>query len=114
MEEKPLFDKYQEGRHWENHPTVYAETYIAFLKEEDFDDLLVDVGCGDGRDVAVFQQNGINVLGVDYSPEEIDNAKSKHPNLRFEVQNAEALDFDDNSVGAYFAINVIHYGPSVK
>ncbi len=109
MEEQQLFDKYQEGRHWENHPTVYAERYAAFLKKQDFEGLLIDVGCGNGRDVAVFQENGFNTLGIDYSPKEVAIARSKYPNSKFEVQNVETLNFEKNSVGAYFMINVIHY-----
>ena len=109
MEEKQLFDKYQEGRHWESHPTVYAERYVAFLKEEGFEDLLVDIGCGSGRDVLVFQQNGIHTLGIDYSTQEIENARLRHPNSEFAVRNVERINFEDNSVGAYFMINVIHY-----
>lgn len=67
MEQQQLFDKYKEGKHWENHPTEYAERYSAFLKKQSFSGLLVDVGCGNGRDVAVFQRNGFNVIGVDCS-----------------------------------------------
>lgn len=109
MEEQQLYDKYREGRHWENHPTVYAERFAAFLKQQEFNGVLVDIGCGTGRDAAVFQRNGFNVLGIDCSREEIRKAELNYPTCEFEVQDAEALRFADNSIWAYFMINVIHY-----
>lgn len=109
MQEQQLFDKYQEGKHWENHPTIYAERYAKFLKEQKFNGLLIDVGNGNGRDVAVFHQAGFKVKGIDYSPQEIAKAKQIHPRCNFEIGNVENLRFPNNSVGAYFMINVIHY-----
>lgn len=109
MEERQLFDKYQEGRHWENHPIVYAEKYLRFLKELGFYGLLVDVGCGSGRDVAFFHNNGLETIGIDYSEKEIELARKKYPECKFDVKDVEELDFADNSIGAYFMINVIHY-----
>lgn len=109
MESEKLYEKYNDGRHWERHPTVYAETFVNFLKENNFNGQIVDTGCGDGRDVNVFSQAGFDVLGIDNSEKEITVARKKFPKLNFEVQNAEQLSFKDNSVGAFFMINVIHY-----
>jgi 2-polyprenyl-3-methyl-5-hydroxy-6-metoxy-1,4-benzoquinol methylase len=62
MKEQKLYDKYLDGRHRENHPTIYAERFIDFLKKNIFDALIVDIGCGDGRDVNAFSKEGFNVL----------------------------------------------------
>ncbi|MBI2102639.1 class I SAM-dependent methyltransferase [Candidatus Woesearchaeota archaeon] len=109
MQEQQLFDKYLEGRHWEQHPTTYAESYAQFLKEQSFFGLLVDIGCGSGRDVAFFHQAGQDSMGIDYSLPEISKAKTAHPSCNFLVANCEEIPFRDRSVGAYFMINVIHY-----
>lgn len=109
MKEQQLYDKYLDGRHRENHPTIYAERFIDFLKKSIFDALIVDVGCGDGRDVNAFSKEGFNVLWIDYSENEINIAYKKFPEQKFEVQNAEELNFEDNSIWAFFMINVIHY-----
>jgi ubiquinone/menaquinone biosynthesis C-methylase UbiE len=109
MKEQQLYQKYSDGRHWENHPTLYAERFSEFLKEKKFGGLIADLGCGDGRDVNVFSENGFNALGIDCSEKEIANAKHKFPDLKFEVQDAEALQFKNNSVDSFFMINVIHY-----
>ena len=48
-------------------------------------------------------------MGIDISKKEIQIAKNKFKNLKFEIQNAENMNFENNSVGAFFMINVIHY-----
>ena len=109
MQSKSLYQKYSDGRHWENHPTLYAESFAEFLKEQNFEGLIVDVGCGNGRDVEVFSKLGFNALGIDNVSKEIEDNKKKFPESKFEVQNAESLNFVDKSIDAFFMINVIHY-----
>lgn len=109
MKSKELYQKYSDGRHWEKHPILYAENFAEFLKKVNLCGLLVDVGCGSGRDVNVFSRLGFNALGIDNSKDEIENCKKKYPKLKFEIQNAECLKFKDNLIDAYFMINVIHY-----
>lgn len=109
MREQALFEKYKEGRHWEKHPAIHAERFVQFLKEQHFDDTLVDVGCGSGRDVGTFTDAGLNAIGIDILPGEIKLAQQRYPTCHFEVQDIEHLKFKENSIGAFFAINVIHY-----
>jgi SAM-dependent methyltransferase len=109
MKEKDLYNKYNPGKHWESHPTIYAESFLKFLIQEKFSGLLVDLGCGRGRDVNYFKENGLNVKGIDISKEEINLAKGTFPDSCFEVQDIENLEFKDNSISAIFMINVIHY-----
>lgn len=109
MQQQHLFDKYQEGRHWENHPTAYAVSYADFLRQHRFNTLLVDIGSGNGRDVAVFRDAGLYAMGIDSSLQEIIHARNLHPECRFEEGDVEHLPFSSTSVGAYFMINVIHY-----
>ncbi len=101
--------KYSAGKHWYNHPTAYAEGFAAFLKENGFGGMLVDLGCGSGRDADVFHKAGFNALGVDISKEETLSASARFPGLSFAVQRAEQLGLKGGSVGAFFMINVIHY-----
>ncbi|MBM3233813.1 class I SAM-dependent methyltransferase [Candidatus Pacearchaeota archaeon] len=101
--------KYFDKKHWQNHPAKYSEDFSCFLKSKNFKGMVVDIGCGNGRDVNLFSKNGFRVLGIDNSEEEILFAKSNFPDLNFEVQNAETLNFPDNSIGAFFMINVIHF-----
>lgn len=109
MQSQKLYQKYANGRHWEKHPTIYAETFAGFLNSVNFKGLIVDIGCGNGRDVDVFSKLGFDTLGIDNFKEEVDSDKKKFPELKFEVQDAENLNFKDDSAGAFFMINVIHY-----
>jgi len=109
MHERQLYNKYNPGQHWKKHPTTYSETFANFLKKRQFSGLLVDVGCGDGRDVNLFNNSGFTVTGVDYSKEQIKADKKSFPKLSFEVQNVEHLKFKDESIDAFYMINVIHY-----
>ena len=109
MRSQKLYQKYSSGRHWEKHPTIYAEIFAEFLKSVNFKGLVVDIGSGNGRDVNTFSLFGFKSIGIDNSKKEINACKKKFPELKFEVQNTEKLKFKDNSIGAFFMINVIHY-----
>jgi len=109
MKEKVLYEKYNSGKHWENHPTIYAERFLDFLKERRFSGLLIDLGCGSGRDVNFFSKNGLDVKGIDLDEKEISLAKKNFPEICFEIQDVEKLSFVDKSIDYIFMINVIHY-----
>lgn len=109
MKNETLYDKYLAGRHWELHPTIYAEQFCEFLIGKEFDGKLVDLGCSTGRDVQVFSQNRFEAVGIDYAESDIAIARERYSNCCFEVMNVEQLSFLEKSVGAFFMINVIHY-----
>lgn len=109
MESKSLYQKYANGRHWEKHPIIYAKNFASFLKSANFKGLIVDIGCGNGRDVDIFSKLGFNSLGVDISKEEVISNKKEFPALMFDVQDVEKLKFKEDSIDAFFMINVIHY-----
>lgn len=110
MRNQKLYDKYLHGRHWDFHPGIYAVVFADFLRRERlFKGLLVDLGCGSGSDVAIFAEHSINAIGIDYSEQEVRAAVMRYSHLRFEQQNVEALTFADNSVGALYCVNVMHY-----
>src|SRR3989338_2809865 len=109
MESEVLYNKYLKYKHWEKHPIIYAAKFAEFLKKHNFNGLIVDIGCGNGRDVNFFNESGFEVKGIDYSKEQIKNNKKNFPELIFEIQNVENLKFKKNSIDAFFMINVIHY-----
>jgi SAM-dependent methyltransferase len=55
---------------------------------------VLDVGCGEGYGSALLAERADEVVGVDYSPAAVRHASAAYarPNLRFEVQDAAALD----------------------
>jgi len=109
MRAKALYNKYSSGKHWEQHPTAYAKNFSTFLSKNRFSELLVDVGCGNGRDAAFFTRVGFDTLGIDRVSTEIESDKKSFCDVKFEVGDIEKLKFVSNSVGAFFMINVVHY-----
>jgi ubiquinone/menaquinone biosynthesis C-methylase UbiE len=109
MENINLYNKYLQGQHWYDHPVSYAEEFANLLQKQGFKGRIIDIGSGSGRDVHFFKSLGFEVKGLDYSEDEIKRAQASFPQDNFIVGDAEKLDLLDNSVGAVFMINVIHY-----
>ena len=61
---------------------------------------VLDIGCGVGRVTSYLHSRGLNVSGIDLSPEMIAVARRAHPHLRFDVASMTALPSDDGSLAA--------------
>ncbi|MFD9213975.1 MULTISPECIES: class I SAM-dependent DNA methyltransferase [unclassified Streptomyces] len=73
---------------------------------------VVDAGCGPGRIAAYLAGLGVDVSGIDLSPEMVAVARRAHPELRFEVGNMTALDAADGSLGGIVAwYSTVHTPP---
>lgn len=119
MENQKLFDKYRDGNHWENHPTDYIKEFVFFLSS--YTEILrfikfnseysiIDLGCGNGRDVyRLLDYYYIPAIGLDNNPETIKKAIEKTYKDVFYVQNIENLPFENESQLVFFCINVMHY-----
>ncbi|WP_344425829.1 class I SAM-dependent methyltransferase [Amycolatopsis minnesotensis] len=72
-----------------------------------------DLGCGPGQMSAMLTGMGLDVLGVDLTPEMIDIARAHYPGPRFEVGSMDALDLADGAlVGIVSWYSVIHALPT--
>ncbi|WP_020421682.1 class I SAM-dependent methyltransferase [Amycolatopsis sp. ATCC 39116] len=70
---------------------------------------VADVGCGTGYVTGYLHDAGMDVFGIDLSPEMIAIARRDHPDLRFEVGTMTGLDLADDSVAGIVAFwSVIH------
>jgi trans-aconitate methyltransferase len=71
---------------------------------------VVEAGCGPGVLTAWLHDSGLDVTGVDLSPEMVKIARRDHPHVRYEVGTMTALDRPDASqtgiVAWYSIINV--------
>ncbi len=67
---------------------------------------ILDVGCATGYYSAVFRSMGYEVTGIDISATGIEKARQLHPDIRFEVMDATALDFPTERFDAIFALGV--------
>lgn len=109
MENKKLYETYNNGEHWKNHSENYALSFVEFLKSKNKKVKILDVGCGDGRDLRVFEKEKFDSYGIDILKREIDEIKKRDKKSKVFVENAEKLSFEDESFDAVFMINVIHY-----
>lgn len=72
----------------------------------------VEIGCGPGRVSGYLDTIGVDVFGVDLSPEMIRVAGEYYPHLRFEVGTMMDLDIETSSVdGLVSWYSIIHIAP---
>ncbi len=73
---------------------------------------VADIGCGPGRVTIHLDGLGLDVFGMDLSPEMIRLARAAHPHLRFEIGSMERLDLPDATLGGLVAwYSMIHTPP---
>ena len=74
---------------------------------------VLDVGCGPGHWSAYLHELGIDVTGIDPTPEFIMHARSVHPAVVFREGRAEQLDVPEESLGGVLAwYSLIHAQPA--
>jgi SAM-dependent methyltransferase len=70
---------------------------------------VADVGCGPGYVTHHLHQLGVDVVGIDLSPEMISIARRDYPDVRFEVGTMTDLNLADDSLAGLHAFwSVIH------
>ncbi|MFE7764656.1 class I SAM-dependent DNA methyltransferase [Streptomyces sp. NPDC057438] len=70
---------------------------------------VADLGCGPGRVTGHLASLGLDICGIDLSPEMVAVARWAHPRLRFDVGTMTALDFGDGSLaGALAWYSTVH------
>jgi 2-polyprenyl-3-methyl-5-hydroxy-6-metoxy-1,4-benzoquinol methylase len=77
--------------------------------------LLLDVGCGLGNDLARFARGGALVTGIDIAPRAVELAKANFSQRRldgrFYVMSGESLDFADEAFDVVYCHTVLHFTP---
>jgi SAM-dependent methyltransferase len=70
---------------------------------------VLDLGCGPGRVTRFLHGQGLNVTGIDLSPEMIEAARALNPDLSFAVASMFALPFPDGAINGLVAMySIIH------
>jgi len=69
---------------------------------------ILDLGCGTGHLTAQIAGTGAKVVGVDKSPDMIQQAREKYPALQFEVMDAREMAFPE-SFDAVFSNATLHW-----
>src|SRR5271157_3715002 len=98
--------------------TEYAESHFDYpsMKKQYRDfmsyckgGIILDVGCGPGRDAKYFMMNGYRVIGIDYSEGMIKEAKRRVPEGDFQKLDMRSLDFDRHTFdGVWACASILH------
>jgi len=76
---------------------------------------VLDAGCGPGHVTAFLSGLGLDARGLDLSPGMVDQARRRHPLLRFEVGSMLALPVADGELAGIVAFySVIHLRPEER
>lgn len=73
-----------------------------FDREINENDSVLDAGCGYGR----WSERFNNYVGVDFSPDFIQKAKSKYPNKEFIQADLKSLPFKDKEFDVSFCVSI--------
>ena len=72
---------------------------------------VLDVCCGTGVVTAAIAARGADVTGIDFSAAMLAEARRRHPELRFDPGDAEALPYSDASFDAVVSNFGVHHAP---
>ncbi len=73
---------------------------------------VIDVGCGPGQWTHYLSVHGLDIEGIDPTPEFIEAAQRRYSGNRFRIGQAEHLDVEDGSLGGILAwYSLIHTDP---
>jgi SAM-dependent methyltransferase len=79
------------------------------------DDPVVDVGCGNGRHLALVVEKGMRGIGFDLSRELLSIARSRLPlDAGMVLGDARSLPVQDAFAGAILAVAVLHHIPTTE
>ncbi len=96
------------ARHRRVHPAVLA----SLLKSSRIDaaSSVLEVGCGTGNYVVALQETvDCACRGIDPSQEMLARARGRNAQVRFEMGQAEKLNFDEATFDLVFSVDVIHH-----
>ena len=82
---------------------------VEFLASLPKGSLVLDVGCGNGRNAVCAEKMGLRVVAFDVSPGMVEKAVGKTRETSYALADACLTPFDDSSFDAVIAIAVIHH-----
>ncbi|CAM4420718.1 class I SAM-dependent methyltransferase [Zobellia nedashkovskayae] len=98
----------------EKHSFVYnyGENLIELLDPKE-NERILDLGCGSGQLTFKINELAKETIGIDKSAEMIADAKSKFPNIEFQVKDAENFKFD-KKFDSIFSNATLHWVKNYK
>ncbi|MHA1669044.1 MAG: class I SAM-dependent methyltransferase [Promethearchaeota archaeon] len=96
-------------------PWVPLKKFLEDLKQQDheFNGILIDLGCGNGRNMPLIKNSNNHLLGIDKSLEFLKLAKNRNEyqdlKTHFLMSDMLALPIRPNSINSIFSIASIHH-----
>jgi len=90
------------------HPVKEAKRFLSYLDKHA---LILDLGCGPGRDAIIFTQKGFRVVGIDLSKKMIERAKTRFKSAEFKVMDVRKLKFSDGHFDGVWASAIFLHVP---
>lgn len=90
----------------------WPETKFLFDNYIKSGDMVLDLGCGNGRFFEFIKDSGAEYIGLDSSEKLIEIAKIKYSQAKFQTADALNLPFPDNYFDKVYSIAVLHHIPS--
>lgn len=89
--------------------TAVEEFITRFVSKLDKNPVVLDVGCGSGREIKFLTDKSIDCVGIDLSLGTIKQARNNVPDGYFRVMDARYLDYPDNLFDGVVCIAVVHH-----
>ena len=95
--------EYRTAEHEVSHGYLYGPV-SKLLADIPAGSLVVDIGCGNGSFLSLFQDRGWDLYGSDFSASGIEIARKNYPKINFSLGNAESLPEDLASRAGQFDV----------
>jgi tellurite methyltransferase len=110
-------DKYAgEAYYWGRAPSTMARRILEFIQPtDDFHPLLLDIGCGEGRDAVHFARLGFRVVGLDASERGLEKTRALADEFGVEVETlcADLKAWEpDREYDVIFSTGALQYLPA--
>ncbi len=106
-------DFYAQYRHFRYQTEWHIPEFVPFAKMRG--QKVLEIGCGNGADGAMFAQHGADYTGVDLTEAAVAATRKHFAALNlpgeFRTANAERLDFADESFDVVYSYGVLHHTP---
>ncbi|MBM3251152.1 MAG: methyltransferase domain-containing protein [Candidatus Omnitrophica bacterium] len=107
-----FFNRFGNGSNYDvftekGYQRIIDEFLKYFIPKKDLK--VIDFGCGTGSFIAKFLKYGMKLYAIDISSNCISYAKSKYPDIFFNVGDIEATQFPDETFDIIFLSGVLHH-----
>jgi tellurite methyltransferase len=117
MDKKNVYDQRYAGEefYWGKKPSTMCGRVVEMMKPgADFRPRLIDLGCGEGRDIVYFARHGFEVVGLDLSRPGLEKAKqyAEEAGVLVETIHADIVDFElEDTYDVVFSTGTLQYLP---